>query len=612
MGLVPVKNRWLKAAFRFLIGVAAVIALFGFLVNIYWSPVVSKKLKSTIINSTDSLYTLEFSRTALHIVEGKIILEDIVLKPNMAVYNRRKALHLAPNSLYELRLKRLVLTHVHPFKLYFSKKLDIKEIVISNPQLQVRYEQNREQDTLVKDKKTPYQMISKVLKSIHVQNIVLDDVRFKYANYNHATPDISEFKDLNLQASELLIDSATQTSNRFLFCEDVRVQLNNYDGTSFEKRYSYKIKSLHFSTLTSQLSVVGFKFNPNLSPGAFFSTTTNNRFAFSLDSLYLDNFDFKTYSKYHSVYASKLTLFNGKVAVFSNPKPGDTTADQSKTFPHLMLKKLELDIRVDTVDAQKVAVTYTGYGKKTGQPGIITFENIYGKLLNITNNKAALAKNNIAKADLETDVMGIDRLKAQFTFNLTDDNAAFTYKGRLGPIDLQKLNPASMPLAMLRLSGNVTSVDFDMHANKLNASGTFYAAYNNLKIIILRKDDDNGFRRMGIASLLANALVIKHNNPEGDEPIRKYDVALVRKNNDAFFGYMWRSILAGLKETAGYDPKTEQVVKENVSKMKQNKLTKADRKARRIQRRAERQRKRQQRKQDREARKSAAQQPSSN
>jgi hypothetical protein len=184
---MPIKflrRHWQKV----LLSITGLIVLFISMVivgiNFYWSPRLDQKLRTTVLTSTDSLYSIDFSKANLHVLQGKIVIDNLVLQPNITVYNRKKKAGLAPNSLYEVKIRQLQITHIHPFSLYFSKKLDIDQLVISEPDVTVNYEQNRDQDTVVTNKKTPYQLISKALKAIHVQSILLDDVKLKYIDHS--------------------------------------------------------------------------------------------------------------------------------------------------------------------------------------------------------------------------------------------------------------------------------------------------------------------------------------------------------------------------------------------------------------------------------------------
>ncbi|HAL83160.1 MAG TPA: hypothetical protein DCO83_13790 [Mucilaginibacter sp.] len=131
----------------------------------------------------------------------------------------------------ELHVKRLTLSHIHPFKLYFQKKLDIGEIVLNEPVLNITYQLNHTSDTSLKPGRTMWQKISKNLNSIHIGNILLGDVKLSYKDYSGNKLVLSELKELNLSARDLLIDPTTQTDkSRVLFCKEIIAELNNYSG----------------------------------------------------------------------------------------------------------------------------------------------------------------------------------------------------------------------------------------------------------------------------------------------------------------------------------------------------------------------------------------------
>src|ERR1700712_1318161 len=134
-----------------LLTLLGLILILAFFVNLYWSPILAKKVKSVVLTSSDSLYNVDFSDAKLHILRGEIDIYNITLKPDTAVYNRRRKAHLAPNNLVELHVKRLVLSHIHPFSLYFNHKLDIDRINLSEPELRVSYQLNHSKDTVTKD-----------------------------------------------------------------------------------------------------------------------------------------------------------------------------------------------------------------------------------------------------------------------------------------------------------------------------------------------------------------------------------------------------------------------------------------------------------------------------
>jgi len=597
------KNKKQKIGLTVLLVFIGLVLILAFFVNQYWSPILAKKVKSVVYTSSEGLYTIDFSDAKLHILRGELDIYNITLKPDTAVYNQRLKAGLAPNNLVELHVKRLIISHMHPFMLYFQHRLEIGRIVLSQPELNVSYQQNHLKDTVVKDHRTLYQKISGSLKSIHIGDIILGDVKLKYQDYSGAKLAISELKEMNLSATDLLIDSASQTDkSRMLYCRDIVAELNNYTGQSKNGLYKYKIKSLRLSTKTSRLDIQGLDLKP-VRPDVFFKNSEKDRFDVHLDTLRIDHFDYLSYHKYRLINASHMSLYSGSLNLFSNPKFILQKTDRERTYPNFGLKEIRADLNIDTIDVKHINVSYTEYNHKSDQTGTIIFNNTSGRVLNVTTNKEALARNNICTINLTSYFMNRGKLDAQFTFNLTDESLPFTYKGSIGPMDLTVLNPAVMTLGLIKVnSGKLTRFDFDIQADNSVSKGKVALLYNDLKVTVLKADTINDkLKHMTIASLFANVMVLKHNNPDnpGDVP-RSFYVNYERPKDYPFFKNIWHTLLTGIKPCIGLDEKMQQDVKNKIANIAIKKQERLLKKEQRKQRRAERRLKRELKKQQKE------------
>lgn len=591
MKLNFLKHRWQNRLFKFVLIPVVVILVLAIVVNRYWSPILASKVKDVVLKSSDGLYKADFSDAELHILRGKIILYNITLKPDTAVYNQRKRLHLAPNTLVELTVKRLVINHAHPFSLYFQKKLNIGQIILNEPKLKVTYQLNHTKDTVVKDHRTAWQRISKSLKSVHIGNILLNDVNLDYEDYSGNKVAISKLRELSLSANDLLIDSATQTDkSRLLYCRDIVTELNNYTGETPSGLYTYKIKHLKLSTLTSQLNIEGLSVQP-LKPDNFFDKSRKDRLGFLADSIQINHFDYLNYHKYRTFSARSLSVAGGKITAFTNPVKGpDDGSDKVKTFPNMLIRKLNLDLRVDTVKLRRVDVVYSEFNKKTQQTGAVEFNNTSGTILNLTNNSSAVAKNNISDITLVSYFMNYGRLDVKFKFTLNDDNAPFSCKGSLGAMDFSRLNPATMPLAMVKMtSGRVKKFSFDIAANSKVFKGKVDFLYNDLKVVLLKPDTANDrLKRKTIISIFANLFVIKHNNPDEKGKLTSSYVVFKRPKDFAFWKTIWKTLLTGIKPCIGLDEKSQKATRDRIDEHNKNKAERLKNKAERQKRKAER------------------------
>ncbi len=582
-----IKRKWQKITVTVFLVSVLLVSVAAYLLNRYFSPILSERVKELVIKSTDSLYHVDFSSAELHVLEGSIILNNLTLKVDTAIYNKRLRRRLAPNNLINFKLKRLTLLHVHPYKLYFKRKLDIYRLVINDPVINITYQHNHTKDS-VADNRTPWQKISKLLRSIHVKNIILNDIKFRYEDYSGNKVVISEFKELNLSANEFLLDSASQTNKvNVFFCRDIVAELSNYSGKAPNGLYDYKITSLKLSTLKSRLDIKGISITP-ADTKTFFAKSQNDRFSLHLDSIELNNFDFLNFHKYRNLKASGLLLSQGSVEVFGNPNHKQQNQNRINSFPATALKNLKNDIRVDSVLLRHIDIYYSAFGKKSGEQGQVAFNNTSGRILNVSNNKAALAKNSITDISLTSYFMSRGKMDVNFRLNLTDSLQSFAFNGTIGAMPLQKLNPAITPLAMVKVKGGtLKSLNFNFTANIKAAKGSVTLLYNDLKVNVLKVDTvQDKLRKMLVQSLYANIYIIKHDNPDKEDAApRTVSVKYTRTDDLPFFRFIWQSLLTGLKPSFGLDKKTEVTAramqKQQIIKKRLRKIKKAERKKRR-------------------------------
>lgn len=591
MALKFLKHKWQKVT---LIGAGIFLVLLfiaAFFVNRYWSPILSSKVKNAVIKATDSLYSVDFSDAELRILEGRILFYNVNLKIDTPVYNKLKAQGLAPNNLFSVHVKRLILSHIHPFKLYFDHIIDIDRISVTSPSVQLSYQLNHTKDTVNKDHRTAWQIISKKLKYIRVGDIFLNDIKFKYKDYSGYKLEVSELKEMNLQATDLLIDSTTQKDkSRLLYCKDIVADLNDYKGITPNGLYKFNIKQLKLSTKISQLMVHGATLEP-VHPTAFLQHTVKDRFTIGIDSLFLNNFDYLNYHKYRIINASSLVVHGGDFKLFNNPNKSKAFKDKIKSFPNVAIYQLDTRIKIDTVSIKRLNVIYSEHNKKSNMDGSIQFNNTSGTIFNVTNNQEALKKNNLMRLNLTSYFMNRGKLETAFVWNMTDPNATYSYSGHLNPMELSAVNMAIMPFAQVKItSGTLKSFDFDFKADRHHAKGKVAILYNDLKVKILKPDTVHlTLKNKLVASLFANIFILKHDNPDKpDLTPRTYNIDLKRPDDFSFFKSIWRSLLQGIKPAVGYDDKTQKMAKERMAQGEVKKKNRAIKKAQRQHRRAER------------------------
>lgn len=137
----------------------------------------------------------------------------------------------------------------------------------------------------------------------------------------------------------------------------------------------------------------------------------------------------------------------------------------------------------------------------------------------------------------------------------------FYVKGVISNYNLNHVSPILAELVHLEVSNcNLRSLRFIINGDKKSMNSNVTMMYNNLRVKVLEKDEeDNKLKKHGLLTILANHMVIEGENPRQNGKLIKSKFVLKRKEEWSFFGFIWKGMLKGIKESVGL---TENMEKE--------------------------------------------------
>jgi len=538
-------------------GIILILAFGAMFISARWKPILTDKIKEGVYNGSKHLYKIDFKSINLNVITGSLALRDVTLKPDTMVYDTLKKQNIAPAHTFELKLEKLQISRVGILTAYFKKRMNVSEIILQNPSINMIFSKVPKQADTVKPEKTLYEQISKTFKSIHVKTIKIVDADFDYINKSTTQKTKNSIKHFNITVNDFLLDSLSgNDTSRFYYTKNISFQIAGYKSITKDKMYSMKIDTIDGSYTSKKISIKGFTLKP-LYPELTFARKYNiqkDRYDFSFTRIEFNGVNFIKLNTDQEIKARSVRIGPARVEVFmsreSPPPPG---FDKGRNYPHVALKRLNIPTTVDTVKLRNIDVKYSEYNPASKKIGVVEFKSLTGNILNVTNDSLSLTKNHHAVADLNSLLMGTGKLNVKIDFNLTDKNGAFTYSGSLGKFDFKNLNSLSKNLGLIEIeSGNVQHVDFKANGNLRSASGSMNMLYSNLKVKLLSDNiDGKGTKEKGFLSFLANTLLIKDENPGKGDPPRTATMTNTRINSASFFNLMWKTVFVGIKDIVG-------------------------------------------------------------
>jgi hypothetical protein len=568
--------------------------------NAKWKPLLMEKIKEVVYNGSQHLYTIDVKDIHMNLFTGSVTVDSILLAPDTAVYNAWKKAGTAPAHLFQVKLEKLQLRRIGILTVYLKKKIEMNDIILEHPSINMIYSKVEKKPDTSTDKRSLYQRIAKTLKSVHINAIKIEDADFDYVS-GETGQILNSVKKLNVQVKDFLLDAnSAQDTTRFYYMKDAFFELAGYHSLSKDKLYTMKVDTITGSATGKNIKIRGFKMIP-MYPDLAFSRklkTQKDRYDLAFKEIDFNGVDFIQLNTDGILHAHSLKLKNAVAKIFMNREMPPGYGNKSANFPHMALKRLPVQTTIDTLQLRHVNVAYTEYNPIAQERGTVHIDELNGNILNLTNDPVSLAKKSHAIAELNAYMIKAAQLKIRIDFDLMARNAAFTFKGHIGPMNMVKLNPLSKALGLIEVeSGNIQKIDFSAVANASGSDGTMQLYYNNLKVKLLKEGEDGApAKKKGLLSFLANTLVIKDSNPAPGKPVRTAQIHFERPPGASFFNLLWKTVFIGMRETVGIGfvpmKSPEEGRKIVVEKMEERKEKKKERQEKRAERKKERQEKR--------------------
>lgn len=448
------KNPYIKWLL-WLLGIGTGMFLLALAVS-WWLPRYFKieldsALKEAVVNASDSLYHISYDDIAINIPLGNAEVRGVRLRADSVVYQRLLSLKKAPNNLFELRASKVGLSGVSLYKLLLLKKLAIGSIGIDQPVARIDHDPQPYNDN--KTTKSPYEQISKVLKSVRIGKINLNNVNFTYLNHQNKEdqPQKSQLDSLYLDVTDFLLDADSERdTSRLLFSENISLKARGLELPSGNTLYLFNMAELSFSSRDSIIQVKKVHYKPLFSKDQFSKEAghATDRLDLEFKNIKASQVDVRRLLTQRQFFAKRLDIDAGLIDVDKDKRYPSSTARKNYQYPHEVLLKAKTKIGFETVYLKSTRVRYGEVNPATDRRGVIYFDGTHGTITNLTNDSAWIARNRSCRVRVKTRFMSTGRLNAYFTFNLASRVGDFACGGTMSNFAMNKVNNITEALAL--------------------------------------------------------------------------------------------------------------------------------------------------------------------
>lgn len=555
---------------KFLFITITVLAILALAVFIYlknrkladFEPAIKDKLQALIIKATDSLYRLEFDTLDADIINSKLTVVNARLIPDSAIAAQLEAAGTRPEDIFNIRIDTLAVAGINFGDFTSNKKIDLDTLYINEPHFEVFHKKPASAPKDTTTIKGLYEKLAKQLNRLSIKKLYIKDMHMVHHNYRKGEKEKKIMLDnINIAFDDILMDSTTaHDTTRFMFAKDAVVTMAKLKLPTGDSLYYIKLDSLFLNAVKNTASLIHFSLDARYTKESYVNKVPFSKDLYNIDinRIILGNINWGQVLTGESFSADKITATGGSVKIYCDrrlPRPPSKIG----RYPHQLLMKSTTPIRIKEFVIDGFNVSYEEFNPNSGQAGKLIFNNTNGRVTNITNDKAAIAGAPYMKAVASAALMNVGKINATFLFNLAKaKEGVFSVDANMGEMSTAPLNKTAEALGRFSIEkGNIHSLTVHVQGNNHGAYGNVKFLYDDLKINVLKKDDNDTtkLKKRGLISFIANTFVIKNANPTKGLGARTEQASFTRDPSKSFFNLVWKTIEDGIKKTAGYNKK---------------------------------------------------------
>jgi hypothetical protein len=512
---------------------------------------VQSKLEQAVDKKSKGIYQLAYDHLVIDEVAGSISAENIRLIPDTAAYRSLLPGGKQPAVLLDITIPRLVISGIKTPKAVLTKEIEAHRMVLSDVLIRIGVN-NYFRDTSNYDVgRELYKQLLGNLKSIRMDSIILEHASIVISDL---TTRKVHFKgsDFSLFLDRLDIDSASQQDpDRIFFAREVGFSCASLKLPSADHQYEYHFKELEYSSAAGNFQVKRIEVLPQLSETAFANASkfSRDRYDFILEGIRV-NID-RQAMLHKRLLADSMIIRQSSFKIFRDISHPHDSLSRVGTYPQQQLQKLDLPVNVRHLILDHSFVEYKERNNRSDSSGKVQFWAVHAGFTNLTNMPAEIKKNKKATLDFRSLFLNKAAFHAILTMYLGDPDGRFDLNADMGSMNATVLNPMIQPMALARVDkGKIEKLHFQLAADNRRSDGSLLFLYHDLKVTLLKKDNEDNTYRKKVLPTLAAALLVKDSNPANGKT-RTSSVHYDRDIYRSMFNLMWKSLFTGVKETVG-------------------------------------------------------------
>jgi len=523
----------------------------------YWNThkkrIIKNKLESAIKEKSNGLYKIAYDSLDMDEINGYLSISNMNLFYDSARYLYLKNSGHEPSVLLNIQIPRISISGVKTPRALIEDEIVGRKLEIKNPLIHIMYTHSGKDSSRVVSSKEIYEQILGNLDLIKADTVLISGAQITTSSFQTKKTGI-QVTDVSITLVDVKVDSSSNAdTTRLLFAKESSFTCSKITWSSADKLYNYSADSISLNSASSHLRIKSFRIIPALNEEAFVKAlpAQGDRFDFSFSNIAIKNIDLPKLFE-ETIIADSILLGSAHLKIYRDLAIPRDNKSRLGAYPHQLMQTIPVVFRVQKIVIRNGFIEYKERHHISRLAGNIQYYNINAVISNFTNDKKAIAGNNIMRMDMSTRFLNKSPLHITGQFYLLHPQGRFDLKGTFGAMDARLLNPIIERTGLTHIkTGKINGAEFSVQGNDNAADGRVQLLYEDLTVAALEKDKGSAqLDKKGLSSMIAN-MMIKNSNPKRKDDVRVAQVHLDRNPNYSFFNFAWKTLFKGIKETVG-------------------------------------------------------------
>ena len=526
------------------------IVLFLVFVNSFLKPILTSRLRTLVVQGSDSLYTYTLDDIDPDFLGSSVAVQNLRLRIDSNRYRILQMRNALPLISFEMDLVKGSVHGVGLFALLFQKKLTLSAIKITDATITLL----RHAQSATEEADPPlWKTIQPAIKSISIRRVDFDNLKLAYKNADTADAVRFRFEKCFADLDDFRIDSASaHDTARAFYAREVSLDFRKFNFVTADSVYRMQAGSIRYSSRKETLEVLDFMMKPMLVPDSFYlhKTFQVNMNDISFRKMAVRGFGLPQFLNRNELNATEVVINQPRFFIYLDknfPPPPDSKIGNS---PQQLLFRAGYRIAINRVRCTNTSLRYTEKNEKTKREGTVALDGLDLQITNITNDSLRIRRSPECIATATGKILGSSNLSAKFIFSLGNPEGRFRATGSIGPVQAAQLNPLSEPLAGVQLTTfNMPHLQFSMTGDQLTATTDVSMKYSNLSVVFQKTDEASGaVKTKKLITRILNRYTLYPANPLDGNERRAVGIERTRTSAQSFAALVWQGIFAGMQD----------------------------------------------------------------